>query len=125
MATVLYEGPHAQEFILSEAAGNRSRENGTVAMGQVLKAGQIVMMSGGKLVAQTGTLASAGALATAPAGIVNYNVDATAADVKVSYMARECEVNGWCVTFPTETTAGGQKAASVASLARNQIIVRF
>jgi hypothetical protein len=38
----LVEGQHAGEFILSEAPGNRSRENVTVLSGQDLEAGEVV-----------------------------------------------------------------------------------
>lgn len=127
--TVFTEGRHAAEFILTEANGQRSRENGTVASGQKLVAGQVVQDNGsGKIIAADGLLNTAGDVSTAVKGILIYPVDASAtgtnADTKAAYLARDAEVNGKCLTYPTETTAGGQKAAAIDSLRAIGIIVR-
>lgn len=127
--TVKTEGRHAAEFLLSEAAGNRSRDNVTVKQGQKLVAGQAFQLDGnGKAVALTGTLDSQGDLATPAAGIVLYGVDASAtgsnADTPASAIARDAEVNDNLLTYPTESSAGGEKAATVASLKALGIIVR-
>lgn len=126
--TVFIEGRHAAEFILSEANGQRSRENGTVASGQKLAAGEVVMLSSGKLVAHDGTLDSHGDVVTAAAGIMIYPVDASATgtntNTPAAYLARDAEVNGELLTFPDESTAGGEEAAVKASLKTLGIIVR-
>lgn len=123
--TNLTEGRHAAEFIVSEANGHRSRSTATVASGEVLVAGQAVQLSGGKLVAADGVLDSAGAVVTAVAGIMFDGVDATAGDVEDAvYISRDAEVNQNEVTYPTETTAGGEQAAVNASLAELGIIAR-
>lgn len=123
--TTLTEGRRAAEFVLSEANGNRSRENGTVVTGQDLVAGQLVQDNGaGKLTAYTGTLNTAGALIAEAVGILLYDVDASLADVDASYIARDAEVNGNILTFPDETTDGDERANAVASLATLGIIVR-
>ena len=128
MPEVRTEGSRAAAFILSEANGHRSRENGTVAQGENLAAGQAVMLSGANLVAQDGALDTAGDLVTPTVGLLIYNVDASAtgldADTAASFLARDAEVNGNLLTFPTETTAGGERAAVVAGLALLGIEVR-
>lgn len=123
--TTMTEGRHTAEFVLSEAEGQRSRENGTVASGQDLAAGTVVQDNGsGKLIACSGTLNTAGDLVTAVAGVILAKADASAGDVDVAYIARDAEVNGNTLTYPTESTAGGEKAATKASLTSLGIIVR-
>lgn len=125
MTSSFTEDPHTGEFLLSEANGNRSRESASVASGQTLKAGQAVMMSAGKLVAHDGTLNSDGSVTTAAAGILLAPVDASGGEVAdCAYIARDAEVNDNLVTYPAESSAGGEKAAVVASLADLGIIVR-
>lgn len=114
--TVLTEARHAAEFIISEAAGKRSRENGVVITGQVLEAGQVVQLSGTKLTAYVD--------AGTAIGIVIYAVDATDADVEVAYIARDAEVNKHCISYPDEDTGGSQEDATFASLALLGIIAR-
>lgn len=122
--TTFTEGRHAAEFILSEANGNRSRENGTVVSGQNLVAGRVVMDNGsGKLTALTAA-GTAGDLDGTVLGILIEPVDASAGDVAAAYIARDAEVNGNLITHPTESTGGGEQAASIAALAALGIIVR-
>ncbi len=127
---VLTEGKHAGEFIVSEANGHRSREIATVLSGENLVAGQVVQRDGaGKLVAAAGAIQTDGSLATEVAGILWTNVDAspTGADADVTgqvLIARDAEVNDAEITYPAESTAGGEKAATVASLAKLGIIAR-
>lgn len=128
MTDTYTQGPRAAEFILSEANGSRSRENGTVAQGQNLAAGQVVMMSAGKLVAHDGTLDGNDDVVTAAAGVLIHNVDASStgqnADVAAAYVARDAEVNGNLLVFPTESSDGGERVAVVASLETLGIRVR-
>lgn len=128
--TTLTEGKHSSEFIVSEANGDRSRATGTVTAAQNLVAGQVVQFTGGKLVAQSGAVDTAGALVTAPAGILleNRNASTTgpygATDwTGCVYIARDAEVQLSALTFPTETTVGEQ-ALVVAALATLGIICR-
>ncbi|RWC25899.1 head decoration protein [Mesorhizobium sp.] len=116
--TTLTETVHAGEFLQSEANGFLSRDAATVASGQVLKAGQVVEFSAGKLIACSGLLDTAGtSLVTDAAGVLFDAVDASAGDVAdCVYIAREAEVKDDLITYPTETTAGGEKAAVIASL---------
>lgn len=115
-------------FILSEANGHRSRENGTVASGAgKVPAGTVAMDNGsGKLVAFTGEEVTAGG-ANEAVGVIMYNVDATDEDVPVAYIARDAEVNVHGLVYPEANTAhpGGEiKANMIASLKNRNIIVR-
>lgn len=122
--TTLNETLHAGGFILREANGDRSREQGTVASGQDLAVGEIVMLSAGELVAHDGLLNTAGDVITPIEGIMYDACDATAAAKEATYIARDCTVNDAELVFPTETTAGGEKAGVTASLAAAGIITR-
>lgn len=113
-------------FILSEANGHRSRENGIVASGQnVLRAGTVVMDNGsGKLIAYTAEEVTAGGSNEA-AGIIMYEVDATSEDVAVAYIARDAEVILSALTYPEATTDNPiAEANTIASLALRNIIAR-
>jgi hypothetical protein len=124
MPTSYTEGRHAAEFILSEANGARSRENGTLVSGQDLAAGTVVMDNGaGKLTAYTAGSVTDGGTDEA-AGILLYAVDASDGDVACSYLARDAEVNLKLITYPDESTAGGEEDNTIASLALLNIIAR-
>lgn len=113
-------------FILSEANGHRSRENGVVASGQgKLAAGTVVMDNGsGKLIAYAGGDTTDGGTNEA-IGIIMYNVDATSEDVAVAYIARDAEVNQKALVFPANNTANPDNVGNmVASLGYKNIRVR-
>ena len=120
------EGRHAGEFLVSEANGTLSRETATVLSGQNLKAGEVVQKDGGgKLIAADGILNTAGDVVTEVAGIIFDNVDASAADVTDSvYIDGLAEVEDAALTYPTESTAGGEKVAVIASLNKLNIKTR-
>lgn len=127
--TTKTQGPRRGDFIQSEANGTRSRDTGTVASGQNLQAGEVVMLSAGKLVAHDGDLDSAGDVSTPVAGVMFDNVDASAtganADVPGAVIiARDAEVSDADLIFPDESSAGGEKAAVTASLKSLGIIPR-
>ena len=115
--STLTETLHAGVFIASEANGERSREVATVKSGETLVVGEVVQLSGAKLVAAD--------VVTAVVGIMFDAVDASSADVTGAvYIARDAEVVDADITYPTESTAGGEKVATVASLAALGIIAR-
>ena len=123
--TTKTETLHAGVFIASEANGERSREVATVKSGENLVVGEVVQLSGGKLIAADGALDSAGDVVTAVVGIMFDAVDASSADVENAvYIARDAEVVDADITYPDETSAGGEKVATVASLAALGIIAR-
>jgi hypothetical protein len=123
MTNPLTESVHAAEFIISEANGHRSRENGTLASGQNLAAGAVVMFSGDNLTAYTAGAVTDGGTDEA-AGILINAVDASTAAQPCCYIARDAEVNLNLLTYPAESTAGGEKDNTIASLKLLGIIAR-
>jgi Bacteriophage lambda head decoration protein D len=125
--TTFNEGRHTAEFILSEANGNRSRENVTIAGGTG---------GAGKVAAGTvlGKLTATGEYVPSPAAgadgsqtavaILIEAVDATAADVKAAVIARDAEVNGKLLSYEASVDTDPEKAAKAAQLAAVGIIVR-
>jgi hypothetical protein len=126
--TVYTQDHRNWEFVLSEANGQRSRENGIVKAGQgMLKAGTVVQFDASaptKLVAADGIHDGNGNLATAVAGIIAHDIDATSTDVPVAYIARDAEVKDAFLVYPTESLTGGEKAATIKSLKFLGIVVR-
>lgn len=86
--TVLTERQHAGEFIVSEANGTLSRDAATLASGNTVKDGDVVALSGGKLVRATGAASS-----EVQVGVVIGTHDASGGDkLNVPYIARFAEV---------------------------------
>lgn len=121
--TEMTEGKHRREFLVSQANGGRSWEQGTVKQGEVLVAGQVVAFDGDELVAYTAEADTAGDPLPA-AGILDDNIDATDEAKPATYMARDGEVNLSELTYPDETTGGNEEANTVAALAAIGIIAR-
>lgn len=119
---VLTETVHAGAFIQSEANGFLSRETATVKSGEILVAGQVVQFDGVKLVACDGELTTDDDLVTDVAGILFAAVDASDGDVaNCVYVARLAEVKDDALTYPAESSDGGEKAAVIASLKKLHI----
>lgn len=108
--TTLTQGARSSEFILSEANGQRSRENGTG--GATLSAGAVVKVSTGKLVSYDGS--------GTVAGIV---INDCVLDEDVAYLARDAEVKEAFLTS-TEQTDGTIDTGATTGLADLGIIVR-
>lgn len=122
--TALTEARHAAEFIISEANGHRSRQNGTLVSGQDLIAGTVVMDNGsGKLTVYTAGDATDGGTSEA-AGILIYAGDASGGDIAVSYIARDAEVNKNLITYPNSLTDNSDETNTITSLGYLGIIVR-
>lgn len=120
--TTLTEGVHANEFRVSEANGDRSREVVTIVSGENLKAGHVL----GKITA-SGKYAEhdpAAVDGTETAVAVLYDdTDASAADTKAVAYVRDCELNGDLLTYIAGISAPN-KAAAIADLAGVGIHVR-
>jgi hypothetical protein len=102
---------------MSEANGHRSRENGTLASGEDLAAGTVLMVSGANLVEYVVDTDSV------CAGILLYTTDASAAAKAVSYLARDAEVNLKLLTYP-QSTDESEDEASIAALLELGIVCR-
>lgn len=125
--TVFTEGRHAAEFIMSEANGNRSRDNVTIAGGSggagVVPAGTVLgkLTSGGEYIPSPDSGADGSQTAIA---VLLDDVDATAGDVVAAVIARDAEINGNCITYDASVSDAGKKATKAAQLAAVGIIVR-
>lgn len=108
--TTQTETTHAGGFIISEANGNRSRQNVTLTSGQDLEDGAVLgkVTSGGKYVEYDNN-ASDGSQAAA--GILIGKGDATAGDLAVAIINCDAEVNGeellWSDSSPDTHEAAG------------------
>lgn len=113
--TVLTEGKHDAEFLLSEAPGSRSREEASLTAGQTVEDGQAVKLVASKLVAVSGSRNSDGTSNEAVAGFVIGNHVAGASDkLHVAYIARDAEVKASAVKL--HTTVGGSAAAATTAV---------
>lgn len=118
--SVLTEGQHAGEFLVSEAPGTYSREAGTVASGQNLVDGQVVKLSSGKLIAAAGTNV-AGVGSETLEGVVIGDHDASDGDLKlVPYIARAAEVKDALLTKYTGG-ADADKTTAINALLESQL----
>lgn len=118
----LNEGQHMGEFLVSEANGTLSREEGTLKNNQDLVDGTVLMLDGdSELVEHDGVVLTDGTLETDVAGILLGNHDTTAngpggnADKKVAYIARLAEVKDELLNYP----ATGEDEVRAALLAKN------
>lgn len=119
MTTIFTEARHAGEFIIDEAEGTRSRDNGSVASGQTLVAGTVVQFDGGsRLIAYTGDEFTNGEEDEAQ-GILIPAVDSTGGHVAAAFISRSAEVNINLLTYPA-----AKQAVMIQSLKRLGIICR-
>lgn len=111
------EPRHTGEHIVSEANGDRSREEGVLAAGNNLVVGAVL----GRITASgLYTELAPGAVdgSEVAAAVLYAAVDATAADTKCVVHVRDCEVAAsqlaWpaAITGPQQTTAEGELAAA-------------
>lgn len=112
----LTEGRHTAEFLLSEANGYQSREQVVLAAAAAaLSAGTVMgkITASGKYVAYSNAAVDGSQTA---AGILYANAPDSAADQKVTIIARNAEVKGTSLT--------GSDAPALVELAAIGIIVR-
>lgn len=123
--TVLTEGQHTAEFMLSEASGFRSRAEVVLAAPAAdLAAGTVlgVVTASGKYAQHDQDLVDG---TEAAAAILWDNVAAldTPADTVATVIVRDAEVNGHDLIWQPDINAG-ELAAGIAALAAVGIIVR-
>lgn len=117
--SVKTETQHQGEFLISEASGSRSREQGVLSSGQKVVDGQVLKWSGTELVEAVGTLDSDDAATEDIAGIAFGAADASSTgpngsvDTDIAYIARDAEVLASKVTY---TESGTDTATKVAAL---------
>lgn len=125
--TVFTEGKHACEGLMSEGAGQRSRDAIVIAAGAGIIAPMTVL----------GRIAASGEYVPSPsaetdglegaeiAAAVNlYGCDATSAAQAVSAIVRDAEIHGNFLTFSPSRLSDDLRAAAIADLAVSGIIVR-
>jgi len=111
--TTYREGPHNAEFIISEANGHRSRENITIPASQEFTPGTILTAAGVPYASGAG-----------PLMIALYGAKTAAGEtVGISAIARDAEVNRFCLAWPDGYT-DAQKDAAATELAKQGIMVR-
>ena len=122
--TVLNEGRHPGEFLISEAQGQRSRGNITVASGAgVIVPGAVL----GKVTATGQYLASSNTAddgSEASVAVALYGCDATDAAADIAAIVRDAEINGSVLTYHADRDEVAEKAAANAQLEAAGIIVR-
>lgn len=118
----LTEGRHAGEFILSEANGNRSRDNVIIVSGENLVAGTVLgkITASGKYAAYDN---EAGTGIQTAAGILMEATDASGGDVVAAAIVRDAEVIADALTYAVGNS-GGDETAAIADLKSLGIIVR-
>lgn len=128
--TVFNEGRHAAEFILSEAAGKRARENVVIAEGSgVIAPGTVLgIFTGGD---DEGKYSPSPNAAGDPnvgnqtaVAIAIYGCDATEGDQEIAVIRRDAEVNGHLLTYHSSVDDAAKRAAKATQLRAVGIIVR-
>lgn len=120
--TTFTETGHAAGFIMSEAQGNRSRDNVTLVAGHAVKAGQImgILTSGGKTAPWDN---NAGDGTTVAKSISINDADSTAGDILIAVISRDAEVNTDELVV-VDTSPHSTAASAAADLLAAGIILR-
>lgn len=117
------EKAHPTEFILTEANGQRSRDNGYLADPVTLRPAQILTAGAAATTdrPQTFTVATTGANAHA---IALYGGQSVPVDgLRIAVLTRDAEVNGRLLDWGAMSPA--EQVTAVTTLATKGIIVRF
>jgi hypothetical protein len=129
--TVLLEGQHRGEFLVSEARGYRSREVGTLTNGGasavVYPAGLVLAMTAEPTKGVPATLAAYTATETAgtAAAILFETLTlAAGASAKSTIVVRDAEVNTGELFFDATVTTGAEQLVIVKQLETQGVIAR-
>ena len=125
--TILTEGRHTGEFLLSEADAGYSRDNVTIASGAgVIQPGTVLgkITASGKFWPSTNASVTETAGAQTALAVSLYRVDATSADVKAVVIARHAQVTAADLAYDASVNDATKKAAKATQLATVGIIVR-
>lgn len=114
-------------FVLTEAAGHRSRENIVIASGSgILAPGTVLakLTSGAEIGKFTPARATGADGSQTAAAVLLYRVDATTSDVRIAGVARDCEVNGKGLVYHPSIATAQDRLRADAQLAAAGILVR-
>lgn len=118
--SIHHEPQHTGEYLVSEANGARSREQATLAAGNLPAGAVLAKNSGGDYI----ELEPGGSAPKNKAVAVLYSAtDATADPAACVVHARDCEVAGASLQWPDGAT-DAQKATAIGNLETVGIIVR-
>lgn len=119
---VLTETAHPAEFVLSEASGQRSRENAFLADPSTVRVGQPLTEGAAATTDKfrTYTVATTGAACHAVA--LYGGVSSSGQDLRISIIARDAELNEKCMDWGAMSEA--EKATGRTTLAARGIILR-
>lgn len=124
---VLNQGAPDTGCLLTEANGHRSRENITIAAGSgILAPGTVLAKytSGGSVGKYTAARGTGTDGSQTAAAVLLYGVDATAGDVRVAAVARDCEVNGKTLVYHPSISTAQLRLTADSQLAGVGILVR-
>ncbi len=120
---VMNEPHHSAEFILSEANGQRSRENAYIADPATVYVGTPVKKTAEATATQPATYVKAAAGADCEALCIYAGGTIPGEGLRVAIIARDAEVNGNCLTWGA--LAPAEQAIAAATLASKGIIIRL
>jgi Bacteriophage lambda head decoration protein D len=120
---IMSEPHHPAEFILSEAAGQRSRENAYLADPVTVVVGQPLKQTVAPTATAFGTYIPAAAGADCHALALYSGGSLPGSGLKISILARDAEVNGNLIVWGAITAP--EQAIALTTLASKGIIVRY
>jgi hypothetical protein len=120
---VMSEPHHAAEFILSEANGQRSRENAYIADPATVYVGTPLKKTAEATSTQPATYVKATTGADCEALCIYAGGTIPGEGLRISIIARDAEVNGSCLTWGA--LAPAEQAIAAATLASKGIIIRL
>lgn len=120
--TILQEGIHTAEFIVSEANGSRSRDTVTLAQDNDLVAGAVLgkVSASGEYTEHDPSAADGSETAAA---VLYDAVDSTGEAMPAVIIARDAEVDGALLTY-IDGISQANKDDAISALADHHIIVR-
>ena len=125
--TVFTKGKNDCEGLMSEASGQRSRDEITIKAGAGVVAPMTVLGkidADGKFIPSPASEVVGSEGAEVAVAVNLYGVDATTADVKVAAITRDAELNGNFLTYDASRNLAGEQLAARVDLAAEGIIVR-
>lgn len=119
---VLREGAHPAEFILTEANGERSRDNAYLAAPATVSVGQPLKRTAAATTDRPATFTVAAVGADCNALAIYGGVADPTAGLQISVISRDAEVNGKLLFWGT--MSGAEQTAGIATLRAAGIVVR-